>query len=291
MKYRGEGVYLRNTTNQKKEGDQEPASIRERFLDDETILDNELVKEVGLEAGEFGYFKYTTVENKRYILFIEHTLENSEGEAEIHFALADSLTDPVTNFGLEVFGKVATEIEKMYREIPEFKQISQLKIIAAKEDHSLEEEQRVSRLSQKDLIGLEGFRYSNVELGLSIEIHGQTVSIVFEGKEYPLFNLGPQLIADLEKVSDHIDAQLLIPELLRYLNRETENTRTVSKKEIQRLKLYQYYFHKRFPQFTFNSKVVERSNGRKDIEFEKDGKGRPYLLVFTDTGEKIELTS
>jgi hypothetical protein len=246
------------------------------------IADGELCKESNVKNGEFDYFKYITVDGVRYVLYLQHSAENAEGEVAIHFALANSLGNPVTNAGLEVFGKIATEIEKMYQEVSKEQQISQFKILASKDSHSVLDEQRVRKLSRSDLLGLEGFRFVDTEFGVDVEIRGQMVSVVCDGITRKPVALRPQLIDDLQAISLNIDIELLATELLHYLNRGEKGDKVQSEKETQRLKLYQFYFQKRYPQFTFNSNITIGEDGKRNVEFEKDEEGRPFLLVFTN---------
>lgn len=260
-----------------------PKSEQSEVIHESTdIADGELCKELNVKKGEFDYFKYITVEGVRYVLYLQHSTENAEGEVAIHFALADSLGNPVMNSGLEVFGKIATEIEKMYQEVSKEQKISQFKILASKDSHSVLDEQRLRKLTQSDLLGLEGFRFTDTEFGVDVEIRGQMVSVVCDAITHKPSTLRPQLIDDLQTVSLSIDIELLATELLRYLNRGEKGDQLQSEKEMQRLKLYQFYFQKRYPQFTFNSNITIGEDGKRNIEFEKDEEGRPFLLVFTN---------
>jgi hypothetical protein len=95
----------------------------------------------------------------------------------------------------------------------------------------------------------------------------------------------PSIVEDIKHIAN-VDIAYFVPDILNQINGSEQE----SKKQIQRLKLYQFYFQKRFPNFTFNSKVIVDENGKRTLEFEKDEDGNQYLLVNTnnkpvDTGK------
>jgi hypothetical protein len=245
----------------------------------EETADNILTKSTSPNGEAYTYGKYITIDDTRYFIEFAHSKNQHAHELSIHFGLAGIHGSPVTNAGLEVFGKIADELSKSFEEISAQEKVERLLIKSSRDSYSKSEAERAAEIIAEDPKKLDGFMLSvsSFELVVNdgvaiIHTHGRFGVTLTDS-----IPVSVSFIEDIKRITK-VDISDHIPEILNYLRANLD----VNEKQIQRLKLYQFYLHKRYPQFTFNSKVKVDENGKRKLEFETY-KGEPYLLVTTNT--------
>lgn len=232
--------------------------------------------------GCYEYEKCVTINGIRYFITFDHFDYEVEEELSIHFGLTETETNPITNAGLEVFGKIADEIALMYEEIIKKEKIKQIKIHAAIDSHSKNDLEKVNEIIAENPSKLEGHTLTDENQGAVIEIKNGFAYVKFKNRlgleSETKIAVTPTLLNDIKHMTK-VDISEFLPYILNVIKYK-DNT-IQNKKQVQRLKLYQFYLKKRFPQFTFNSKTVVK-DGKPEIEFEKDENDEPYLLVATN---------
>lgn len=244
--------------------------------------DNVMTKDVSPSGGTYLYEKYITIDEVRYFIEIIHQNMSEDGEFEIHFGLTDTETSPITNAGLEVFGKLADEMSKMYEEIRKENSIKQFKIHASPDNHKKEDTlESISNTISGHPEKLNGLTVELLGDGIktTLEIKNN-LAIIKTKKRLGLTSkseipVTKSLFDDIKHIAK-VDPSFFLPDIFNYI--KDPELKDVDKKQVQRLKLYLYYFKKRYPEFIFNSKT----NIDGELEFEKDEYGEPYLLVTTN---------
>ncbi len=170
-----------------------------------------------------------------------------------------------------------------YEEILKQEPVDHILITASWDGYSKDDIEKVRETIAEDPRKLNGFEI--IQEGYqpySIKFEDGVAIVKTKGKlKVPFTDRIPvtaSLLEDLKHITK-VDIADFIPDILNYV----KGAMTENKKQVQRLKLYQFYLHKRYPQFTFNSKEIVLPSGKKDIEFEKYEDGHPYLLVTTNS--------
>ncbi len=248
----------------------------------EEFTDGVLNKDVSPSGNTREYIKTFRLEDTRYFVEFVHEPENAENEFSLHFGIVGIDGNPITNAGLETFGRIVDEMASMYEEIRKEEQVDQIMINASADGYSKEDIGRVKELIANNPSKLDGLVIEQSGyLQFKMTFKDGVATIKTKGKlGVPFTDAIPVTASFLEDVKHvaKINITEYIPVMLNYVQGFYEE----NKKEHQRLKLYQFYFKKRYPNFTFNSKEVIRENGKKDLEFEKDEDGQPFLLVRTN---------
>ena len=105
----------------------------------ENIKDGVLDKKVYPDGKSCDYTKCFVINGVRYFVQFIHGESYKEGLFSVHFGLTDSKGNPLTNFGLKVFGEIVDEMVKVYEEVMSEHKISQLLIKASEDAYSKEE--------------------------------------------------------------------------------------------------------------------------------------------------------
>lgn len=251
--------------------------------DIENIPDN-VLREEEFENGEYLYTKKITLGENRYFIIFEHTSKQEEGDVSLHFGLDNVDGNPITNAGLDTFGRIADEMSSAYEEITKSRKIKHIRIFASPDTFQKEDLAKVKEMIAKDPSKLDKMIFIDEPDDFEVEfkngIAKVTTNINGKSKNPPtpyMLPITPSIVDDIKHIAN-VDMSKYIPDIINQVNgREMEN-----KKQKQRLKLYQFYLQRRYPQFTFNSKESMNETGKKDLEFEKDEDGQPYLLVTTN---------
>lgn len=170
----------------------------------------------------------------------------------------------------------------MYEEILKQEPIDRILLTASWDGYSKDDIGKVKEIIAEDPRKLNGIEIEQDGYkSFSMKFEDGVVIIKTKGKfGVPFTDKIPvtlSLIDDIKHIAK-IDVSDYLPDMLDYI----KGAMGQNKKEIQRLKLYQFYLHKRYPAFTFNSKEVIRDSGKRELEFEKDEDGRSYLIVTTN---------
>jgi hypothetical protein len=252
-------------------------------VDSENIPDNLLV-EREFEGGGYEYIKKLDFNGKKYFIRFEHQPSQNAGELSLHFGLDNVNGDPITNAGLGVFGAIADEMSSMYEEIMKSKEISRIRIFASPDTFSEDDLTKIKEIIASDPSKLDKITFINEPKDFEVSFRGGTAEVITDlfGKSKnppPPYRIPitPSILEDLKHIAK-VDISEYIPEMINQINGADKET----KKQNQRLKLYQRYLQRRYPRFTFNSKEVTREDGKKDVEFEKNENDQPYLLVTTN---------
>jgi hypothetical protein len=245
------------------------------------MVDGVLSKDIS-SVGAYEYEKTFSINGVRYFITFEHNQANHENEFSLHFGLTGISGNPITNAGLEVFGKIVDEMADAYEEILKQEPVDHILISASWDGYSKDEIERVKEIVAKDPSKLNGLEIEqNGYQAFSIKFENGSAIIKSKGQlGVPFIDTIPvslSLVDDIKHIAK-IDVTEYIPDMLNYI----KGTLNENKKQMQRLKLYQFYLRKRYPQFTFNSKEVVNESGKKELEFERDEHGQPYLLVTTN---------
>jgi hypothetical protein len=260
--------------------------------EDYTNTPENILTEYEFEDGEFEFVKKITISNTRYLITFQHEKRHADGQFALHFGLDGVSGDPITNAGLDVFGKIADEMSTMYEEIQKSKEISTIYINASTDTFSRDDLHKVKEIIATDVSKLNNLMFVNQEKDFEVSFENGVAKVVVDiyGKNENspppyMIPITPSIVEDIKHIAN-VDIAYFVPDILNQINGSEQE----SKKQIQRLKLYQFYFQKRFPNFTFNSKVIVDENGKRTLEFEKDEDGNQYLLVNTnnkpvDTGK------
>ena len=252
------------------------------------VVEGVLTKDIASSSEAYGYEKVFTLNNTRYFVEFTHSTASGNNELSLHFGLTDVDGNPVTNAGLSTFGKIVDEMSDMYEEILKQQPVDRILISASSDGFSKDELSRAKEIISQDpskLQGLELEGYSHGGKKFSVEFRDGIATVKTVGKLGISFTdkikITSSVFNDIRHVAK-VDLTDFLPDILNYV----KGVFIEDKKQTQRLKLYQFYLHKRYPQFTFNSKEVVQENGNKELMFEKDEHGSPYLLVTTHNNKK-----
>jgi len=249
---------------------------------DKEIVDGVLTKNVSPSGEAYEYVKTFNVNRERYFIEFAHSTAHGNNELSIHFGLAGIDGNPITNAGLEVFGKVVDEMANAYEEILKQEPVDRILLTASWDGYSKDDIGKVKEIIAEDPSKLSGLEikqggYSSFSIkfedGVALIKTKNKLGVPFTDK----IPVTLSLVDDIKHIAK-IDVTDYIPDMLNYI----KGAMTGNKKQTQRLKLYQFYLHKRYPQFTFNSKEFVSDSGKKELEFEKDEYGQPYLVVTTN---------
>lgn len=248
-----------------------------------TTPDNVLLEEE-FENGEYRYAKKFTVGENRYFIIFEHTSKQEDGDISLHFGLDNTAGNPITNAGLEVFGKIADEMSLTYEEIIKSRKINHIHIFASADTFEKEDLVRIKEIIAKDPSKLDKITFIDVPDDFEVEFKDGVAIVVTDiyGKSDnppPPYTIPitASVVDDIKHIAK-VDISKYIPDIINQIN----GGELESKKQNQRLKLYQFYLQRRYPQFTFNSKETVGENGKRELEFEMNENGEPYLLVTTN---------
>lgn len=243
------------------------------------IEDGTLRRDISTE-GKYEYEKRVTISGVRYWVMFDHYENDEDGEASIHFGLVGVDAYPVTNAGLEVFGKIADVIGDMYDEVSKEQNIKKIKIYASIDTHSKDDVERINEIIGENPQKLNGIHLKDELGGVTLEINGGVAIIKMKSKfrltVTKRIPVSGTLLSDIKHITN-LDISFAFQDILNYIKDPSELLG--NKKQNQRLKLYMYYLQKRYPQLTFNSNVVVNSLGKKEIQFEKDEDGEPYFVA------------
>lgn len=246
------------------------------------INDGVLTKDVSPSGEAYEYVKTFTLNGTRYFIEFAHSTAYRNNELSIHFGLTGIDGNPITNAGLETFGKIVDEMANAYEEILKQEPVDSILLTASWDGYSKDDIGKVKEIIAEDpnkLNGLEieqeGYRSFSIKFedGVAVVKTKGKMGVPFTDK----IPVTSSLVDDIKHIAK-IDTTDFIPDMLNYI----KGAMSDNKKQIQRLKLYQFYLHKRYPQFTFNSKEMVGDGGKKELDFEKDEDGQPYLVVTTN---------
>lgn len=247
------------------------------------MVDGVLNKDVSPSGEAYEYEKTFSINGVRYFITFEHNpADHNKNEFSLHFGLTGIDGNPITNAGLEVFGKIVDEMASAYEEILKQEPVDHILINASWDGYSKDDIERVKEVVAKDPSKLNGLEIEqDGHQAFSIKFENGMAVIKSKGKlGIPFTDTIPvslSLVDDIKHIAK-IDITEYIPDMLNYI----KGALTENKKQVQRLKLYQFYLHKRYPRFTFNSKEVVNGDGKKELEFERNEHDQPYLLVTTN---------
>ena len=246
------------------------------------IADGVLVKDVSPSGEAYEYVKTFTVNETRYFIEFVHSTAHGNNELSIHFGLTGVNGNPVTNAGLEVFGKIVDEMANAYEEILKQEPVDHILLTASWDGYSKDDIGKVKEIIAEDPSKLNGLEIEqNGYNSFSIKFENGIAYVKSKGKlGVPFTDKIPvtlSLMDDIKHIAK-IDITDFLPDILTYIKGAMDD----NKKQVQRLKLYQFYLHKRYPKFTFNTKETVNDSGKKELEFEKDEDGQPYLVVTTN---------
>ena len=220
------------------------------------------------------YTMFTTINGFRYQIFFSESphkrVLSRSNTMQIHFQIAGTETSPITNAGLETFGKLADKISEMYEEIRRQENIQHLHIYASKEGHSPEMVETLKQTIRDNPYALDGFFYERTSPTYTLHINNAEATLTHKGMfGYPVrsyFPVNDQLLIDLKYTAKITPGEVVAP-MAHYIATHTVSAETLSshKLEEQRLKLYRYYFRNRYPEFSVRNK--------------KDAKGVRYLDI------------
>lgn len=250
----------------------------------ESSVDTKIADEVVAEFSSdiFEYNKFITIGDHRYEIVFQYDPDRKQ--AEIHFGLSQVDYVPITNAGLETFGKIADEISKFYEEVKKENPIETLLLHASNSAQTKDAIENFAATIEENKDKLNGLTLVDEDTGVTVEMNNGN-AIVKTKNRFGLTSktkipISHSLLEDIKYIAK-VDMSQFIPEIIEYI-KNPESFGDDNKKQIQRLKLYQFYLKKRFPKFTFNSRVIVDNEGKKDLEFEKDEYGEPFLLVTTN---------
>ena len=260
-----------------------------KFSDKHTPAD--ILHQEEFEDGGYEYTKKITLDGRSYTINFEHEPKQGEGEVSIHFGLNDHMNEnPITNAGLKTFGKIADEISSVYEEIIKTREIKKLRVFASPNTFSEDDLGKVKEIIARDPSKLDKIAFVDQFKDFEVTFKDGFVEVVtdiFGKKENPpplhKIAITPSVIDDVKHIAG-VDISDFIPEILNQMNGPEKEIR----KQKQRLKLYQFYLQKRYPQFTFNSREIINSEGKKELDFEKDEDDQPYILVNTNRENIVE---
>ncbi len=247
------------------------------------VADGVLTKEVTQSGESYEYVKTFTIgEIKYFLTFSSNPTTDNKKEFSLAFGLQDVDGNPITNAGLETFGKIVDQMASSYEEILKEESVDRILITASWDGYSKDDLGKIKETIAEDPNQLNGLEI--VQEGYqaySIKFENGVAIIKMKGKlGIPFTDRIPvtaSLMDDIKHITK-IDIKDHVPDMLNYIN----GSMVENKKQIQRLKLYQFYLHKRYPKFTFNSREVVNEQGKKELEFEKLEGDEPYLLVTTN---------
>lgn len=259
-------------------------SFQEVAVEDtyEKIPEGVLSKKFSQVGEDYEYIKkFTLNESKYYIVFEHCESEHEKNQFSVHFGLVGVEGNPVTNAGLPVFGKIVDEMSAIYEEICTIEQVDSIRINASPDVYSKDELEKVKEIIAEDSHKLDGLTIAADGYDTFSVTFNQGVAVITtKGKLGASFTdtipLALSFFDDIKHIAK-IDMTEYVTDMLNYMKGGMED----NKKQIQRLKLYQFYLHKRYPQFTFNSKEIVTENGKKELVFKKDEHDEPFLLVAT----------
>jgi hypothetical protein len=246
------------------------------------MVDGILTKDISPSGEAYEYIKTFTLNGVRYFIEFTHTTAHGNNELSIHFGLTGIDGNPLTNAGLETFGNIVDEMADAYEEILKQEPVDRILLNASWDGYSKDDIGKVKEIIVEDPSKLNGFEIKQEGYdSFSVKFENGIAIVRTKGKlGAPFVDKIPvtlSLLDDIKHIAK-IDITDHIPDILNYI----KGGMTDNKKQIQRLKLYQFYLHKRYPQFTFNSKEVISDSGKKELEFEKDEDDQPYLVVTTN---------
>jgi hypothetical protein len=208
------------------------------------VSDSVLTKDISLSGKTYEYVKTFSIEGTRYFIEFVHSADQPNNELSIHFGLVGTYGNPVTNAGLEVFGKIVDEMATAYEEILQQEPIDRILLTASLDGYSKDDIERVKEIIAEDPSKINGLEIKDDEYRIfSIKFENSTASIKTKGKLGVTFTdtipVTLSMMDDIKHIAK-IDISEYGPDMLNYI----KGAVTENKKQTQRLKLYQFYLHK-----------------------------------------------
>jgi hypothetical protein len=221
------------------------------------VKDGVIVKNT-FEGGGYNYQKCITINGIRYWIAFESSEPFVEGELEVHFGLTDTETNPITNAGLEVFGKIADEMTTMYEEIAKENVVKKFDVYASPDKYTKETFERIFQILEESPEKLNGLDLVDEETKTVVSVQNNVATVKTKNR----FGISSTVNIDVNKnfldelkYTGKVDVKYFLPELLNYIQDPQDVGN--NKKQEQRLKLYKFYIKKRFPSFIINHKIQE----------------------------------
>lgn len=221
----------------------------------ENVKDGVMTKKT-FEGGGYNYEKCTTINGIRYWILFVNSNPFADGELEVHFGLTDTETNPITNAGLKVFGKLADEMTTMYEEIAKENTVKKFDIYASPDNHTKDTAERILQIIEESPEKLNGLNLIDEETKTEVSIRNNIATVKTKNKfgisSSVNIDVSKSVLNDLKHVTK-VNMTHFLPDILSYIQDPQEVG--TNKKQEQRLKLYEFYIKKRFPSFTINHKT------------------------------------
>ncbi len=223
----------------------------------ENIEDGIVVKKVEENDLFYRYEKCVTIGDNRYVIRFVHNNPLAQGEFDIDFSLTNTRTLPITNAGLETFGKLVDEMTNMYEEISKKEEIKKFCIYSSPDNYTKDTEGRVFQIIEEHPEKLNGLNLIDKDKNIEVNIINNIATVKTKNRlgitSKINIPVSSSLMSDFKHIAK-IDMSYFLTDILGYI--QNPNDVGNNKKQNQRSKLYEFYLKKRFPKFNVSRKTV-----------------------------------